>query len=39
MLRETGHAVTRPQNGFLPSYLRLIAFGAVLLGLLLFWIT
>ena len=36
-LRACGHAVTRSQNGFLPSYLRLIAFGAVALGLLLFW--
>jgi NADH-quinone oxidoreductase subunit L len=38
-LREAGHAVTRPQNGFLPGYLRLIAIGAVALGLLVFWIT
>ena len=38
-LREAGHAVTRPQNGFLPGYLRLIAMGAVALGLLVFWIT
>ena len=36
-LRDCGWAVTRPQSGFLPSYLRLIAFGAVALGLLLFW--
>jgi NADH-quinone oxidoreductase subunit L len=33
-LRSAGHAVTRPQNGFLPGYLRLIALGAVALGLL-----
>jgi NADH-quinone oxidoreductase subunit L len=26
-LRSAGHAVTRPQNGFLPGYLRLIALG------------
>jgi NADH-quinone oxidoreductase subunit L len=38
-LREAGHTVTRPQNGFLPGYLRLIAIGAVALGLLVFWIT
>lgn len=36
-LRDCGWAITRPQSGFLPSYLRLIAFGAVALGLLLFW--
>jgi NADH-quinone oxidoreductase subunit L len=36
-LREAGHVVTRPQNGFLPGYLRLIAIGAVALGLLVFW--
>jgi hypothetical protein len=36
-LRDCGWAVTRPQSGFLSSYLRLIAFGAVALGLLLFW--
>jgi uncharacterized protein YjeT (DUF2065 family) len=30
--------VTRPQNGFLPGYLRLIALGAVALGVLVFWI-
>ncbi len=36
-LRSAGHTVTRPQNGFLPSYLRLIAFGAVALGLLVSW--
>jgi NADH-quinone oxidoreductase subunit L len=33
-LRSAGHAVTRLQNGFLPDYLRLIALGAVVLGLL-----
>ncbi len=33
-LRSAGHAVTRPQNGFLPGYLRLIALGAVALGVL-----
>jgi NADH-quinone oxidoreductase subunit L len=38
-LREASHAVTRPQNGFLPGYLRLIAMGAVVLGLLVFWIS
>ena len=37
-LRSAGHAVTRPQNGFLPGYLRLIAVGAVVLGVLVFWI-
>ena len=36
-LRSAGHAVTRPQNGFLPGYLRLIALGAVALGILVFW--
>ena len=36
-LRDCGWAVTRPQTGFLSSYLRLIALGAVALGLLLFW--
>ena len=35
-LRSAGHAVTRPQNGFLPGYLRLIALGAVALGVLVF---
>ena len=38
-LRDCGWAVTRPQSGFLPGYLRLIAFGAVALGLLLIWMT
>ncbi len=38
-LRDCGWAVTRPQDGFLPSYLRLIAIGAVALGLLVFWMT
>jgi NADH-quinone oxidoreductase subunit L len=38
-LREASHAVTRPQNGFLPGYLRLIAMGALVLGLLVFWIS
>ena len=37
-LRSAGHALTRPQNGFLPSYLRLIALGAVALGVIVFWI-
>ena len=36
-LRSAGHTVTRPQNGFLPAYLRLIALGAVALGLLVSW--
>ena len=36
-LRSAGHTVTRPQNGFLPGYLRLIALGAVALGLLVSW--
>jgi len=36
-LRSAGHAVTRPQNGFLPGYLRLIALGAVALGVLVSW--
>jgi len=36
-LRSAGHAATRPQNGFLPGYLRLIALGAVALGLLVSW--
>ena len=38
-LRSLGCAVTRPQNGFLPDYLRLIAIGAVVLGLMVFWIS
>jgi len=38
-LRSLGYAVTRPQNGFLPDYLRLIAIGAVVLGLMVFWIS
>jgi NADH-quinone oxidoreductase subunit L len=38
-LRSAGHAVIRPQNGFLPGYLRLIAMGAVALGLIVFWMT
>ena len=38
-LRLAGHAVTRPQNGFLPNYLRLIAIGAVALGLMVFWMS
>ena len=38
-LRSAGHAVTRPQNGFLPGYLRLIAIGAVALGLMVFWMS
>jgi len=33
-LRSAGRTATRPQNGFLPGYLRLIALGAVLLGVL-----
>ena len=37
--RSLGYAVTRPQNGFLPSYLRLIAIGAVALGLMVFWMS
>ena len=36
-LRCAGRTVTRPQNGFLPGYLRLIALGAVLLGALVLW--
>ena len=38
-LRSAGHAVTRPQNGFLPGYLRLMAIGAVALGLMVFWMS
>ena len=38
-LRSLGYAVTRPQNGFLPGYLRLIAIGTVVLGLMVFWIS
>jgi NADH-quinone oxidoreductase subunit L len=38
-LRSLGYAVTRPQNGFLSGYLRLIAIGAVVLGLMVFWIS
>ena len=38
-LRSAGYAVTRPQNGFLPGYLRLIAIGAVALGLMVFWMS
>jgi NADH-quinone oxidoreductase subunit L len=37
LLRYAGRTVTRPQNGFLPGYLRLIALGAVLLGALVLW--
>ena len=37
-LRAAGQAVTRPQNGCLPGYLRRIALGAVALGVLVFWI-
>ena len=37
--RSLGYVVTRPQNGFLPSYLRLIAIGAVALGLMVFWMS
>jgi len=36
-LRCAGRTVTRPQNGFLPGYLRLIALGTVLLGALVLW--
>tara|TARA_B100000614_G_scaffold61729_2_gene54690 strand:+ start:6622 stop:8544 length:1923 start_codon:yes stop_codon:yes gene_type:complete len=36
-LRFAGRTVTRPQNGFLPGYLRLIALGAVLLTALVLW--
>ena len=36
-LRSAGRAATRPQNGFLPGYLRLIALGTVLLGALVLW--
>ena len=36
-LRCAGRTVTRPQNGFLPGYLRLIALGAVLLTALVLW--
>ena len=38
-LRSLGYVMTRPQNGFLPGYLRLIAIGAVVLGLVVFWIS
>ena len=36
-LLSAGYAATRPQNGFLPGYLRLIALGTVLLGALVLW--
>lgn len=36
-LRCAGRTVTRPQNGFLPGYIRLIALGAVLLTALVLW--
>ena len=36
-LRSAGRTATRPQNGFLPGYLRLIALGTVLLGALVLW--
>jgi len=38
-LRSLGRSVSAQQDGFLPGYLRLIAIGAVMLGLLVFWIT
>jgi NADH-quinone oxidoreductase subunit L len=38
-LRSSGYIMTRPQNGFLPGYLRLIAIGTVVLGLVVFWIS
>ena len=37
-LRESGRHVNSQQDGFLSGYLRLIAVGAVLLGVLIFWI-
>ena len=37
-LRDAGRETTRTQNGYLPGYLRVIALGAVLLGLLVFWL-
>jgi len=37
-LRSLGRSVAAQQDGFLPGYLRLIAIGAVMLGLLVFWI-
>ncbi|MBI96984.1 MAG: NADH-quinone oxidoreductase subunit L [Verrucomicrobiales bacterium] len=37
-LRESGRHVNDRQDGFLSGYLRLIALGAVLLGVLIFWI-
>ena len=37
-LRESGRHVNSQQDGFLSGYLRLIALGAVLLGVLIFWI-
>jgi hypothetical protein len=36
VLRGVGHWVARTQHGFLPGYLRVIAFGAVVLGLLVY---
>ena len=37
-LRDAGRETARTQNGYLPGYLRVIALGAVLLGLLVFWL-
>jgi NADH-quinone oxidoreductase subunit L len=36
-LRQSGFLTSRAQNGFLPAYLRAIALGAVILGLLFWW--
>ena len=36
VLRGVGHWAARTQHGFLPGYLRIIAFGAVALGLLVY---
>ena len=36
VLRGVGHWVARTQHGFLPGYLRVIAFGTVVLGLLVY---
>jgi len=36
VLRGVGHWAARTQHGFLPGYLRVIAFGAVALGLLVY---
>ena len=36
-IRGGARTVVKSQSGFLPAYLRYIALGAVVLGLLVFW--